>query len=1491
MKIDTNTDIRGLFLYSDTAEYQDGDFVVFGTTLYVCSPKEGYGPGSLPTSEHFYVYLGDKMADASDFIDFENNGGGEKKFVSLASLPVILNNYMAGVDMSGLINDSIGFSDAGELEYNILLSSSEIRSNSILTVLLMDEKINHGVFKVSRRLPEISAYVDGYDFDESLVGLDTEFCILKQYSYLNKDNRKIRIQELIDPLEGNIFYRSLAMLEAGETTDTPEWKFATANATSLKRKANKLFSVYQNRINGFNKRLEELQENFCFKGIKTTRTEGEGLTLQTENNLLPGYVSPEDFDLSKLGPITLTLFTRLEDSTVCESNTITVDPSFGTLEYRVNDELSVEVTVVGVNDDGDVASEISIQNLSSSYVELFSGNMDTKNPASTIYLEPRLNNYSSGKILMGPDSKYISLGCSDLTNNIALDYGISFGQYEKTTFTGFFTNPDLKIMPGFSKNYDVRRNLDFKDLEDYLISLEDFKEDEDNPAVIIEDPTTFKYTVVNNLTLGDSYKLYVPTVEFGAIELSSGRKTDEISGYPKRDDRGIYFYTDDLSISGIEVIYGTHTKRFVKISSAEDFKQGEKIFRLFGRFDNPIINYKDLYQENEEIFIEVNPIRSGKLIVENTLSSGLFLYKVNPGTNIPLSEEPIYYLGSGDSEEISFGIETGLYDLKAYADIKTGGISSITTGDLFSEDGLLTIHWANFIDEKTYSIKTQGSEELNKIEINADALFLENNVACIKLQVLDLFGNVHQELSLVNGEANYFVYLPEITKEIKVNRYKDSDSLLLSENTSNDYFFLYDYSFEKDGIEVASGEVSLLRLDGEWKTNIISLKDVLIGSELTLKEAAFKTISLTVDSNSEYNREFNLSLDPASFNVLSPIVITKTSSGIFKLYTSRLSSDFPQVSIIDNSGNLEESSYLALSGKNLVFGGTIPVNEVVAIGENFSNQNYSSITFDSSDTSGLTKTVKITNSTESALNLSKKSIYPNDKSNETKTLSAGESWEIKLSNTIKLFFDSTNYVSEVERTASLSSGSEFRFIFYPGKVSYVCLNSDRDYIASGLDFDGTSDINEIIISDTNLPKVNFYLSGLPESSGLTIKSGLETKGITSAMTGRSTEMFLISPGPEASFESNGYYFDSGKEKAISISIENQLGEIVSERVIYGVSRGTSYQYGSLESPAVSFSELKEGYTVKINPATIKVSVLVATDDLATIVVKDLLESTRYPFRGVILENNFFDYVVKSRPSDFLLSLRDSKQTSGVFDIKVYSEGKDLYTHTFLVKSSSEDEFLFNSDLFLGVENPIISITKAQPAGYVMITDDNLNNGRGELVMSLTCGLNSYGYTDFSSLKTILESVYDNSDAGIYGFMKSPQLHYELKDSDGNIKTVSYVIGTNGDSDGVYQYGTENSPLFTHEYLLENNITSITFYTPEPGTTTPAFYSGYAMRMLASSPGSFDITYGLSPVNEVETTTPETSLLSSEKFSVKISLKSTNSKRTKIASAYYRKYYK
>ena len=93
---DSNTSIRGFFIYSPDVEYELGDFVVKGNTIYICSPKDNtkYCIGEDPaTSNNYSVYLGDNrttLEEIKSFIDGDNISDGiSDKYISLSHLPTI----------------------------------------------------------------------------------------------------------------------------------------------------------------------------------------------------------------------------------------------------------------------------------------------------------------------------------------------------------------------------------------------------------------------------------------------------------------------------------------------------------------------------------------------------------------------------------------------------------------------------------------------------------------------------------------------------------------------------------------------------------------------------------------------------------------------------------------------------------------------------------------------------------------------------------------------------------------------------------------------------------------------------------------------------------------------------------------------------------------------------------------------------------------------------------------------------------------------------------------------------------------------------------------------------------------------------------------------------------------------------------------------------------------------------------------------------------
>ena len=135
-----NTSIQGMFLYSPVAEYERGDFVVKGTSLFVCSPKNGLETivGEDPEhSTNFYVYLGDKMASIEDYTNFVD-GKSEDKYISINQLPGILNLYMNGVSGKGIIGNNISLSNDDNNHLDIVVEGYNLPEGVDYNNILLD---------------------------------------------------------------------------------------------------------------------------------------------------------------------------------------------------------------------------------------------------------------------------------------------------------------------------------------------------------------------------------------------------------------------------------------------------------------------------------------------------------------------------------------------------------------------------------------------------------------------------------------------------------------------------------------------------------------------------------------------------------------------------------------------------------------------------------------------------------------------------------------------------------------------------------------------------------------------------------------------------------------------------------------------------------------------------------------------------------------------------------------------------------------------------------------------------------------------------------------------------------------------------------------------------------------------------------------------------------------------------------------------------------
>ena len=270
-----NTHVQGIFIYSQDVEYERGDFLVSGDSIYICTAfnptnlehrtVKGIDPAKDSTG-NFKAYPGDKVSTAKEYYDYVNNRLSwefkdtlpeveialgiepgsfpienvvssrdalptasregdiykvgtsstgyeyayipyhEDKYISGNVLNEILQNTFFGVNEEGVITNYVtsqGVDDTGNeiIEYSIGGSLANIENGKVLDAIMKSPDLNNGMFNVSRSLSEISTLIDRNSEVESI--------LVKQYTYIDSSigNKRIRIQELIDPVIGSVVYR------------------------------------------------------------------------------------------------------------------------------------------------------------------------------------------------------------------------------------------------------------------------------------------------------------------------------------------------------------------------------------------------------------------------------------------------------------------------------------------------------------------------------------------------------------------------------------------------------------------------------------------------------------------------------------------------------------------------------------------------------------------------------------------------------------------------------------------------------------------------------------------------------------------------------------------------------------------------------------------------------------------------------------------------------------------------------------------------------------------------------------------------------------------------------------------------------------------------------------------------------------------------------------------------------------------------------------
>lgn len=264
-----NKNIRGIYLYDDSATFEKDDFVVYNNSLYICLAKS---TGEAPEGSNLYrPYVSGNQATMEDirkFIDDPTNLGLGEKSVSAALLGEVLSTFLSGLDYSGLIN-SVVTVDNSVLINNYFNNTVKEYSTTInpLDTIFSDPDLNNAVFKISREaavgLVPVSETTSGTLIQTGL--------ILRQYTYYSDEgNSYVRVQELLDYESGNIMFRYSSSKDKTKFASLGSpWRDSYIKADYVWQ-MNKIKNYYHKKILQLGLKASTLNDRYKYTSIRVT---------------------------------------------------------------------------------------------------------------------------------------------------------------------------------------------------------------------------------------------------------------------------------------------------------------------------------------------------------------------------------------------------------------------------------------------------------------------------------------------------------------------------------------------------------------------------------------------------------------------------------------------------------------------------------------------------------------------------------------------------------------------------------------------------------------------------------------------------------------------------------------------------------------------------------------------------------------------------------------------------------------------------------------------------------------------------------------------------------------------------------------------------------------------------------------------------------------------------------------------------------------------
>ena len=351
--------VQGIYVYNEgNTTYEIGDMILYKNGIYIYSKSdEVLSDGLTPDKSKDYIpYLGDKLASLKDWQDFLK-GKGEDKYLTTSTLVAILNSYMNDMRLDGVImsayDEPEGKTRDGWVldEYRL---GSEVGDNTIIDEILRSNS-NYAIYRVSRKLQGL--WMVDYDTENisgNYTDEDRKSVLVKQYTYYSskedeESGIQTRIQEIIDHVDGTVYYRSAKYdpkLEIngtlGNLSSVSDWH-NTRISKEYEHQVMSIVNAYAMKIKELEILEENLKKNFKFKSIDVIPGSTEVLLSQTNTS---GAIKI-DQGFYNIGPITIVLKERLVTTDIFyKSHEITIEYNdiYNRSKFLLTDDIYVVVS-------------------------------------------------------------------------------------------------------------------------------------------------------------------------------------------------------------------------------------------------------------------------------------------------------------------------------------------------------------------------------------------------------------------------------------------------------------------------------------------------------------------------------------------------------------------------------------------------------------------------------------------------------------------------------------------------------------------------------------------------------------------------------------------------------------------------------------------------------------------------------------------------------------------------------------------------------------------------------------------------------------------------------------------------------------------------------------------------------------------------------------------------------------------------------------------